>query len=158
MQRDGHVGLTLVLASTILAPFGVGADSLALIPITSVLSPFPDIDQRWEIRHRARTHNILAAVLLGGLYSILLLYFSNLHLALIGFLAGFGGVVSHLAGDMMAGLKSDGSPWKIKPLWPFSQIEMGVGWFKSGDKRMNESFLMLGFLALFLYVASGTDL
>jgi len=70
------------------------------------------------------------------------------------FLGVFAGSAMHLVGDIIAGRRPGGGPWPIKPFVPFSQREVGYGWFKSSDKRMNNGFGVLGVLALTLYLVS----
>ena len=141
----------MTIFSLIMLPLGYSNEKVLLILMASMLSFIPDIDVQLELRHRTYTHNILAGILVGlGIgtlfYSIRTDYF------FLGFLSGFGGVMSHIMGDIIAGQKPDGSPWKLKVLWPFSNREIGLGIVKSSNKEVNRGLLYMGIIAFVLYI------
>jgi len=155
MNREGHVGFTLLIFSILMMPFGVNTNTIIVIGIAAVFSFLPDIDFKLELAHRKYTHNILAAMLFGLVFFILFYIGGNLTIASLAFLGVFGGVVSHILGDMLAGRTKSGGPWKLQPLWPFSNVELGWGFFKSSDKNMNNAFLLLGVFGLVAFVMIG---
>lgn len=63
----------------------------------------------------------------------------------IGFLAGFGGVVLHLIGDLMTYMA-------FKPLYPFSSREVAFGWFNADNIIVNHVFFLLGWIVFFVYL------
>ncbi|KXA91824.1 hypothetical protein AKJ65_08340 [candidate division MSBL1 archaeon SCGC-AAA259E19] len=46
---------------------------------------------------------------------------------LVGFFGGFGGILSHLLGDLF-------TYQEFKPLWPFSNNKISFKWFSSKDR------------------------
>lgn len=146
MKHKRHAGLTLLIFSVLMLPFGRSMDAVLVVSLAAVLSSVPDFDINWEIKHRGYTHNVLAALVVGTLFGLLLAYASSdIWWWLLGFTSGFGGVICHLLGDALTHMK-------FKPLWPFSNIEVGLGWFSSGDKRVNNGFMTIGSLAFILYI------
>ena len=106
-------------------------------------STLPDIDIRLEIAHRKYTHNIMAGIIFGIIIGILLHYVGLGFLK--GFIAGFGGTLIHILGDIFTYMK-------FKPLTPFSQIEIGLGLFRANDPTMNKLFLVIGVMMLIMYL------
>ena len=152
MNHVGHVGLTLLIFSFLALPFGFSENAVILIVLAAGLSSLPDIDIRFEIKHRTYTHNIFAALIFGIVFGFILFYAGGLLWGIIGFAAAFGGTMSHLLGDIIAGKRLNGSPWEIKPLWPFSDKLVGFGWFYASDKKMNERLMKMGTLAFVFYL------
>lgn len=146
MNHKGHAGLTLLVFSVLMLPFGLSENAIVVIVLAAGLSSLPDIDINWEIKHRGKTHNILAALVAGIIFGFLFSYStSDILWGVMGFTSGFGGVVCHILGDAL-------TPMKFKPLWPFSDREVGLGWFKSGDKRVNDGMMTAGSLVFVLYL------
>lgn len=144
MHSEGHAGLTLIIFSFLLMPFGYSQTALILIALATGLSSIPDIDLKWEnVKHRGRFHSIGAALIIGIGFGSIFYYGEGLTFGLLGFLAGFGGVISHLIGDLFTYVK-------FPIFWPISDKERSLGWFRSTEK--NEFFLKLGGASLVLYV------
>lgn len=70
---------------------------------------------------------------------------SDILWGVMGFTSGFGGVICHLLGDALTHMK-------FKPLWPFSDREVGLGWFGSGNKHVNDGMMTAGSLVFVLYL------
>lgn len=149
MNPVGHTGLTLLIFSFLTLPFGFSKNAVVLIGLAAGLSSLPDIDIRFEIKHGTYTHNILAALIFGAVFGFILFYAGGLLWGLIGFVAAFGGTMSHLLGDALTHMK-------FKPLWPFSKVEVGLGRFESGSKQANSRMMKIGTLALIFYLLMST--
>lgn len=151
LHSEGHAGLTLILFSFLLMPFGYNENSLILIFLAAALSSLPDLDISWEIKHRGYTHNVTFGIIVGILFGILFGYQGGWAFGLIGFFGGLGGILSHLLGDLF-------TYQEFKPLWPFSKNEISFKWFSSKDRGKNRGFLQAGFYSVVLYilVSSGT--
>jgi len=107
----------------------------------------PDIDIILEItygrtEHRGITHTLLFGLIIGVFFSVMLGYSVGSLGWLTGFVAGFGGIASHLLGDIL----TTGSP-KVKPLYPFSNAGLALGFFKASDKKANNTMCLLGIAA-----------
>ncbi len=157
MLREGHVGLSLLVFSLLLLPFGWNQHVMTFIILATILSSLPDWDQRFQIKHRAYTHNLGFGLLLGAVIGIMFGYFQTLFLGLMGFLGVLGGVLSHLLGDIIAGKKPSGKPWKLKPFKPFSDREIGYGIWKATNKKVNAGFLTVGVFSLAIYILTWSE-
>lgn len=146
MDHKGHFGLTLLIFSVLMLPFGLSENAIVVIFLAAILSSLPDIDINLRIKHRKYTHNIFAALVVGIIFGFLFSYStSDILWGLMGFTSGFGGVICHLLGDAFTHMK-------FKPLKPFSDREVGFGWFGSGNKRVNDGMMTAGLLVFFLYL------
>jgi len=157
MHSEGHVGLTLLIMSLIMIPFGANENALYLIVLSAAFSALPDLDMKWRtqisfIQHRGITHSILFALLSGVAFGALFFYtHRTITWVAIGFLSAFFGVVSHLIGDMF-------THHAFKPLWPFYHNEVALHWFSANNKAVNEGLFTAGgivFIAYFL-ITSGS--
>lgn len=163
MNWKGHVGLSLLISSLLMLPFGFNILTLTFIIIAVLFSSLPDTDLITPLEHRNLTHNvgfgmIFAAVLASIFAYIFGIYVSGAVGGLIGiviFLSITLGVLSHLLGDIISGLRYDSTPWKIKPIRPFSRKLLGYGIFMATDKKVNHLFLKVGSLSFFYYVIFG---
>lgn len=148
MYSKGHVGLTLLIASIIMMPFGYSENSILIIAFSAGLSVLPDIDMGWRrygVHHRGPTHSILFAVICGVLFGFLLHYANETLLWFgIGFVSAFLGVVSHLIGDTF-------TYHAFKPLWPFSDRAVSLGFCSAGDRSVNEGLMAAGTISLIAY-------
>ena len=150
MYSKGHSGLTLLLVSLLMLPFGENQNALIIIVLSAGLSALPDIDMELRkkvgfIHHRGVTHSILFAIVSGLVLGGLFFYTHNtLMWAGIGFLSAFFGVVSHLIGDSF-------TYHAFKPLWPFSDREVHLGICRASDKSVNEGLMTAGGIALIAY-------
>jgi len=146
MQAKGHWGLALIILSSIAIPFGINVYIISLIFLTAFLSSLPDIDLKLGISHRTITHTILFAIIAGVTFSLLFGILTKVTIwYIIGFLAGFGGVILHLIGDLMTYMA-------FKPLYPFSSREISFGWFRADNKIVNNGFFLLGWFLFFIYL------
>jgi len=131
-------------------PFGENENAFLLIGLASGVSTLPDVDLEWwrtglPVHHRGVTHSLLFAIFIGFLLGgIFYGRYETLSCFVTGFLGGFLGIVSHLIGDSF-------TFHSFKPLWPFSAIEVGFGFCKANDKRVNENLMVIGGLAFILY-------
>ncbi|OYT52121.1 MAG: hypothetical protein B6U73_00385 [Desulfurococcales archaeon ex4484_204] len=144
MRAEGHIGLSLLVIFGIYTVFQVrSTEMLELGILITAFSTLPDIDIRLEIAHRKYTHNVTAAIVFGVLMGLLL------HHAGVGFMkgfiAGFGGTLLHILGDIPTYMK-------FKPLAPFSQARVGLGLFKASNPAVNRSFLLIGAMTFILYL------
>ncbi|MEF8833084.1 MAG: metal-dependent hydrolase [Candidatus Thermoplasmatota archaeon] len=165
MNWKGHVGLSLLIFSLLMIPFGLNVITLAFITIAVLSSSLPDSDliRFLPIEHRVLTHNltfgIIFAAIFGSIIGFLTATYSRsslgIRVGLAIFLAIIGGVLSHLLGDIIAGLRYDGTPWKIKPVKPFSDKSIGYGVFLATDKKVNSIFLKIGGLSFLFYITFG---
>ncbi|MCD6368506.1 MAG: metal-dependent hydrolase [Thermoproteales archaeon] len=146
MNRNGHIGLTLLITSAILYFFNL-KDSTSLLTalFIVILSTLPDVDLKWEIPHRRYTHNISAGLVAGVCFGFITMY------AGIGFIPGFigglGGVLCHLLGDLLTYMP-------FNPLWPFYSLEVSLRLFKSSSKTVNNLFLAAGFTVFTYYLTT----
>jgi len=137
--------------------FGENQNALIIIVLSAGLSALPDIDMELRkqvefIHHRGVTHSILFAIMSGLIIGGLFFYtHRTLIWAGMGFLSAFLGVVSHLIGDSF-------TYHAFKPLWPFSDREVSLGFCRASDKSVNEGLMTVGgivFIAYFL-ITSGS--
>jgi len=152
MNHKGHAGLTLLVFSLLMLPFGPSENAIIVIVLAAGLSSLPDIDIQWKTGHRKHTHNVLAGLVVGIAFGLLFFYSaSNVLWGVMGFVVGFGGIICHLLGDAFTYMK-------FKPLWPFSDRKIGLGWFESGSKQVNNGMMMAGSLGFVFYllVTTGT--
>jgi membrane-bound metal-dependent hydrolase YbcI (DUF457 family) len=70
---------------------------------------------------------------------------SGIIYGLVGFIAGFLGIMTHLLGDLM-------TYQSFKPLWPFNQKKLSYGFFEAKSKTANDGFMTLGIIMFFIYV------
>jgi len=110
------------------------------------LSSLPDLDMEFRvygIKHRGITHTFLGGVFFGVVFAILMGYVYGGIGWLMGFIAGFGGTLSHLLGDVFTY-----SPFK--PFYPLSSREVAFGYFKASNKTVNNAMLTLGVIAFII--------
>jgi len=155
MYKKGHVGLSMLIFSFLFIPFGVTIYTLTFVSFSVAFSPIPDLDHKWHIKHRAYTHNIGFGMLFGLFMGVPLGYLMNFYFGTLVFLAVLAGIMSHLLGDIIVGLRYNGKPWKIKPFRPISDVEIGYGIFKSSNKKVNEIFLKAGSIVFFVNLFIG---
>ena len=151
MYKEGHAGLSLILFSPFILLFRSLNLDITYVLITCVLmvglSSLPDIDMELRrehgisIKHRGITHTFLAGIGFGIVFAILIGYAYGAMGWLMGFIAGFGGTASHLLGDAF-------TYERFKPLYPFSDREVALGYFRSSDRKVNNAMLTLGVIAL----------
>ena len=144
MKREGHLGLSLLIFSPLVIPFGMSTNLLTFIMMGVVFSSLPDLDLKWHGKHRAYTHNVGFGIGFGALLGIPVGYSQGLFMGVLIFSGVFIGVLSHLLGDIIAGLNYDGSPWKLQPFEPFSSKSIGYGFYKATDDKVNERFFKAG--------------
>ena len=150
MYSKGHVGLTLLLVSILMLPFGENEYALYIIVLSAGLSALPDVDMEWRkhlsfVHHRGVTHSILFAVLAGGAFGVIF-YFTHQTIIWvgIGFISAFLGVVCHLIGDIF-------TYHAFKPLWPLSDKEISLGLCSANDKSVNEGLMTVGGIVFIAY-------
>jgi len=97
---------------------------------------WPDLDLRFELRHRGFTHTLAGAVFF-GFVGAAIFGLARLDYAVYGFLGGFGGTLAHILGDVFTYMR-------FRPLWPLSSREVGLGWFRASNERVNRFFAKLG--------------
>jgi len=152
MHGKGHFGLTLLVLSIAAIPIGLGPDNVmvAIILFASALSGLPDIDLKLGIKHRGFTHNILFAILVGLGFGALFGYASGWLYGVVGFISGFGAIMTHLLGDVM-------TFHKFKPFYPFDSREIAYGFFPANSEKANKGFFTARLIMFFIYlfVASG---
>lgn len=157
MHQEGHVGLNLVLFSPI-AYWLATQDELLLMGFMLIgvagMAPIPDIDMRLPIPHRGPTHSVWFAILVGVIYAAVLVLAGTGELELaalagVGLISGFIGVIGHMLGDMI-------TPMGVAPFEPMTSNWIGLGWVKSGDKRINRYFMQAGAYSMTAALLVGT--
>jgi len=145
MHARGHVGLTLLLMSLLMTPFGYSDEAAILIVLSAAWSTFPDIDLRLGIKHRTVTHTLVFALASGiGFGSLFLCAHGGIRWFGLAFLSGFMGVASHLLGDAF-------THHRFKPLRPLSNIEVALRLCSAGNKVVNEGLMVAGGIAFLGY-------
>jgi len=150
MYAKGHIGLTLLMLSLLMLPFGENENAFLVIVLASGVSTLPDTDLKWQrrglpVHHRGVTHSVLFAMIIGSLMGVFFHYLYETSLWFVtGFIGGFLGIICHLIGDSF-------TFHSFKPFWPFSNIQVAFGFCKASDKKVNENLMVLGGLAFILY-------
>ena len=146
MGPHGHAGLTLIIFSFLMMPFGYSVEAIFIIIFSTALSSIPDIDLIYGWKHRGIAHNIGFALVIGiGIAIIFFFTMPDTIIALTGFIGGFGGVISHLLGDIIT-YKS------FAPLAPFSKRKIALKYCKADNKKVNNGLVTGGVLAFTLYL------
>lgn len=147
MHPEGHAGLTLIFFSLIMIPFGLNENTIIVILLATALSSIPDLDMKLGgFRHRGPTHSLLFAIIVGFFFGILFFFGTKKILwFFIGCTSGFGGVVSHLVGDLL-------NPMRFKPFWPISNREFAFNICMADDRKMNRRLSILGGLTFIFYL------
>jgi len=139
MRTDGHLGLNLLLASPIVLmyPGDLTDRSLWTFLIFFLgMCAWPDIDLKFELKHRSYTHTLLGCFIF-GLISVFIVIFARMEYIFQGFAGGFLGSLGHILGDLMTYMK-------FKPLWPISNREVALGLFRSNNRKVNRLFGKIG--------------
>jgi len=144
VDRRGHAGLALVVASLIAQALGLSLqEGLFFILLSATFSVLPDIDLRLELKHRRYTHNVLAALLASALIG------AATGQAGLGFPIGFAtcllGYLCHILGDLLTYMS-------FPPLWPIVKKEVSLRLFRSSDRAVNSAFMTVGSLALVAFI------
>ncbi|MBS3782400.1 MAG: metal-dependent hydrolase [Candidatus Thermoplasmatota archaeon] len=163
MNWKGHAGLSLLISSLLMIPFGLKGIALGFIIITVLFSSLPDSDLVTPLEHRSLTHNVGFGLIFAAVIGSIIGYLAVIYVEMItGILVGImimlaiaGGVFSHLLGDIIAGWRYDSTPWKINPLLPFSSKSIGYGIFMATDEKVNYLFLKVGILTFLFYISFG---
>jgi len=155
MYSKGHTGLTLILVSLLMLPFGNNEYALFVILLSAGLSALPDIDMEWRksvnfIHHRGVTHSIFFAFLAGvALGALFYFAFQTYMWTLVGFASAFLGVVSHLIGDTF-------TYHRFKPLWPIRHDEIAFKLCAASDRSVNDGLMTVGVITFVLYYLAVT--
>ncbi|SEV88516.1 Membrane-bound metal-dependent hydrolase YbcI, DUF457 family [Natrinema salifodinae] len=159
MYRDGHVGFNALLYAPFV-PLVTARWSLALAlwgaALAIVTATLPDVDQAIaRIDHRGPTHTVWFACLVGlvaGAGTVLVAHSGQAFDVGasagfgFGFAVGTGGILAHLAGDVV-------TPMGISPLAPVSRAHVTFDAFKSKNGRINRAVLLVGAVALLASLA-----
>ena len=155
MNPLGHFGIVLFVFG--FAIFGlVARDKMRaakIITVTAlVMGIAPDIDLHVvQLSHRGLTHTIWAALLTGGVLALIAYCFEPLALtgkreeSRYGFITGFGGICTHLAGDVI-------TPMGIKPFYPLLTKPHTFDFIYSNNGPANLAVLAVGILTFQLTV------
>lgn len=146
MERDGHLGISLLLYAPLASVRSASGSTTVLgLGVAGVVfwSLAPDVDQMLPIPHRGPTHSFVAAGFAGILTSLLAIVMveTGTGAAVFGFGIGVLGVTSHLLGDVI-------TPMGIRPWWPFSDRKYSLSLVLSADVRTNLVLAYAGTLAL----------
>ncbi|WP_121743422.1 metal-dependent hydrolase [Natronorubrum halophilum] len=147
MYRGGHVGFNALLYAPfvpVLSRYWSLEIALLGAALALAVANLPDIDQSLpRLPHRGPTHTIWFAVLVGVAAGggTALVARSTPQSFLFGFAIGTGGVLAHLAGDIV-------TPMGICPFAPVSRFHVTLNWFKSKNSRINRVLLLVGLSAL----------
>jgi len=144
MNLKGHVGLTLLVLSSLMYVFDFRSyNYLLMVLLATALSSLPDIDIKLELPHRKYTHNVFVALVISVGFGYLTYMF--LRDFSLGFLPMFAAFVLHIIGDLMT--------YKpFKPLAPFQRRATSFKLFRSSNKYVNNGLLILGILVFSIYV------
>lgn len=148
MRSKGHAGIGLLLSSVVFLLYPGDIHNFYLwlwLAIFLGSVTWPDLDLRFELRHRGFTHTLAGAVFFGFMGAVIF-GLARLDYAPYGFLGGFTGTLAHILGDAFTHMK-------FRPLWPLSSREVGFGWFRASDERVNRLFAKLGSLSFTLVLA-----
>lgn len=144
MDRRGHAGFALVVASLVAQALGLALrEGLLFISLSAIFSALPDIDLRLELKHRRYTHNLLVALLVSALIGM-----ATSHAGLgfaTGFTTCFLGYLCHILGDLLTFMS-------FPPLWPMVKKEVSLRLFRSSDRAVNSTFMLVGSLALIAFI------
>jgi len=138
MYIFGHIGISLMVCSIVVAIFGLdklNVDIIITIGFIVGLSGLPDIDHRFEMLHRGFTHSFLFAFILG-----LIGYFI---FGLIGFIVLFGAIILHIVGDIF-------NYQEVRIFWPKDR-GISLKLFRSDNQIANYGFLVIGVLFLIIF-------
>lgn len=156
MNQEGHIGLSMFLATPIALVLGLfGQYGLAVAFTLAVIwfSTLPDIDivisrsfinNFIGLQHRGFTHTIYFGILCGVFTAFIGLAVPSYHIALsvtIMFLAGFLGVIFHIIGDIMTPSGINYDPRSMESAY-------SLDWFNYNNFIGNFGFLTIGFLSL----------
>ena len=149
LYKEGHAGLSFLIFSPFIFLFrAVGADMNYVVMtcfLMVLLSSIPDLDIKFEMKHRGITHTLLFGFGIGVLCAVVLGWVYGPLGWVMGFVAGFGGTASHLIGDAFTY-----SPFR--PLYPFSNREVAYGFFKASNRMANVSIFVLGLVAFVIFL------
>ena len=152
MDRDGHLGLALLLYFSILYLFKQYSTDLLIIGLlTALFSSLPDIDIRLRMKHRGVTHSIFTGIIIGVAVGYLFHYVGFGFY--MGFLSVILGYIFHILGDLF-------TYQPFKPFYPFSNVEISFRLFRSDNIFVNKLFLISGvsILVLYLFDKIGLDI
>jgi len=150
VYRSGHYGTALI----VYAPLGVVLAAVSSLEVALVagaatlgLTVVPDYDLRVPgLDHRGATHTLgfglLVAVATGSAGWFLgagVAPFGPLPGGLLGATVGFVAIVAHLVADAT-------TPAGIRPFWPVSDREYGLGWVTAANPLVNYGLFALGIL------------
>jgi len=106
------------------------------------VTSLPDIDMYIGLKHRGVTHSLPFAVAFSVVAMLVSLYLFNLNIidSIMIFSIFLSGFVSHILGDLLTYMK-------FKVFFPISNKKYGgIGLFKSSDRKVNETILVIGVL------------
>jgi inner membrane protein len=175
VHEEGHVGVALLLV----APVAFVGAALGLLVTTGLATAgvvavctLPDLDLRVPfVTHRGITHTYLAALVAGvvgagagavlagagvgatdaGAVRLGSPLLARAGGALVGFGVGAGGVLAHLAGDVL-------TPMGITPGYPLHARRYTLDLFRADNQFANGGLLLLGAVAWVAAVAGGSYL
>lgn len=107
------------------------------------LSSIPDLDLSLGIEHRGITYTFVFGLAVGVLIGLLFGSGGDWTSAVVGFIAGFGGTLSHLLGDAF-------TYRSFEPFKPFSDKEVAYGFFEADNETANRGFMMFGIITFVL--------
>lgn len=149
MKKEGHIGLALMLCSPFFLFFNFNIDINYLLGtclITAGLSFVPDIDLLFAIDHRGLTHTFLFGLMFSSIVSLCLGLLVEQKIGwVIGFVAGFGAITSHLLGDVLTHMP-------IKPFYPLSKKEFAFAFFPASSKKANSTFIITGIIVVIFLI------
>lgn len=159
MRAEGHIGLSLVLASPIMALimyFHSVTAGVVFIGIIGFFSKFPDIDIKLQsilpIKHRGLTHTFWFSLLMGGLVGSVFLLSEEtaIEWVYIGFIGGFFGNLSHSLGDIL-------TPSGVNIFPPIQSDELSLNLFNYNNGIANLGFAFFFPVAITASVYIGTQ-
>jgi len=151
MRGEGHIGLNMILSTPVFLLYPGSIYDLGLWIWFSLfigMAVWPDIDLRFELKHRGYTHTLMGSIIFGIIGAIFML-FSQPNYILQGFLGGFTGTLGHMLGDLLTFME-------FKPLWPLSDKEIALKLIHTRDRKTNKLFAKTGALLLTLAIVIKT--
>ena len=164
MEREGHIGTTLLLGATAVVGLGL-LEGLVASGVMLVADRLPDQDQYIPgsiVRHRRQTHSFIFVFVVAFVTASTIAYpthlgqqvaiqydiLTSIVVSPIGVWLFVGGTVTiALSGHIATDVLTKGGGYKVKPFWPFSPWTIALGICTSDDRWWNGILFSSGITA-----------
>lgn len=119
----GHALGALIVGGAVAAPPVSGRQAAVRVIILSALGAAPDLDLLFG-RHRAETHSLGAAIIVGAIAAIMRWPLASTRLRI--FVTAAAAWSSHMLLDVIG--QDHSFPYGVELLWPFSTSYFTTGW------------------------------